>query len=407
MPSFKAESSSSEPPETNSSLISPESDPVPNDQTARAPIEATNNADLVDKARSFLLSPQIVHQDILSKRAFLREKGLNETQIDSLLNSLPSSPPSIPPRTYPRPPPSNLPVVLLGLTRLFAWLAGGSAVLLLLYRRFLFPKIAQTWLARHSLRSHHLMLMSQLNTSLTSLKNSQFESFSILPHSDPFKEPKQFSTCNSVAEILKVASSKEKEPEFTKLPIISLLRCGIKELGGEPTTEELFRFLEAQIPWLLTDEGLEFEQEIWDILCSCRLFSKAISLSSSSDAPPDSTPPTTQWKYSPPLPVLAPPLLQSLAVLSSELPKKDMKSRKSPFQHTLQSMSDFTGYLSTQVYLPYRPTGYPPNDKGQSTIEDELRREIRALKGLVLNRRSFMSAIPMPGVTSTSARTTP
>lgn len=52
-------------------------------------------------------------------------------------------------------------------------------------------------------------------------------------------------------------------------------------------------------------------------------------------------------------------------------------------------MSDFTGYLSTQVYLPYRSpsvAGILPSGNGQSTVEEELRREIRALKGLVLNR---------------------
>jgi hypothetical protein len=68
---------------------------------------------------------------------------------------------------------------------------------------------------------------------------------------------------------------------------------------------------------------------------------------------------------------------------------KDTRDRKSLFQYTLQSLSDFTGYISTQVYLPYRP---PPMGKGlpnsgsQNTLEEELRREIRALKGLVLNR---------------------
>lgn len=51
----------------------------------------------------------------------------------------PSQPPAIPPRTYPQAPPSNLPVLLLGLARLFSWLTGGAAVLILIYhvRHFL------------------------------------------------------------------------------------------------------------------------------------------------------------------------------------------------------------------------------------------------------------------------------
>lgn len=39
----------------------------------------------------------------------------------------------IPPRTYPQPPPSNLPNLLLGLARLFSWVAGGSAALIFIY----------------------------------------------------------------------------------------------------------------------------------------------------------------------------------------------------------------------------------------------------------------------------------
>jgi hypothetical protein len=61
-----------------------------------------------------------------------------------------------------------------------------------------------------------------------------------------------------------------------------------------------------------------------------------------------------------------------------------------PFQHTLQALSDFTGYITTQLYaLPstssYRGLGYNAGSTLGSD-EEELRKEIRALKGLVLNR---------------------
>ena len=69
-------------------------------------------------------------------------------------------------------------------------------------------------------------------------------------------------------------------------------------------------------------------------------------------------------------------------------------TRRSVFQRTLQFLSDFTGEISAQVYLPYRPStmgaGIPPLAE-TSSIEDELRREIRALKGLVLNRYYFLT----------------
>ncbi|KAF8974175.1 hypothetical protein BDZ97DRAFT_1647274 [Flammula alnicola] len=372
-----------------------------------SPAQPEDRGQLLARARSFLTSPQVQYQDIFAKRAFLVEKGLNEAEIESLLRNVPVQPPNIPPRTYPQPPPSHLPVLLLGLARLFSWLAGGSAALLLIYYRFFLPRIAQTSLARHSLKAHHLTLLRQLTTSLSSLKESQSESFSVLPRSDPFKEPQKYSECKSVVEIIKVSREGEKEPDFSELPVISILRCGIKDLKKKPTTEELFRFLEGQIPWLLTEEGLQFEQKLWETLSTCLLFGKVTASSSSLNDTSEPHPPT-QWEYIPPTPVSPPPLVESLDKLSQELPK-DVKTRKSPFQYTLQSMSDFTGYLSTQVYLPYRP---PPvgmglsSNNGQNTLEEELRREIRALKGLVLNRRSFMPSIPRPGLTSVPNRTT-
>lgn len=80
--------------------------------------------------------------------------------------------------------------------------------------------------------------------------------------------------------------------------------------------------------------------------------------------------------------------MQSLTKLAEELPK-DSRERKSPFQHGLQTLSDFTGYISTQIYMPYRPPPLGsgiPSANGQEPIEEEMRREIRTLKGLVLNR---------------------
>jgi hypothetical protein len=97
--------------------------------------------------------------------------------------------------------------------------------------------------------------------------------------------------------------------------------------------------------------------------------------------------PTTYWEYIPPMPESPPPLIKSLDSLLYELPK-DIKTRTSLFQRTFECLSDFTGDISAQVYLPYRPStvgvSLPLAEK--PSIEDELRREIRALKGLVLNR---------------------
>jgi len=106
--------------------------------------------------------------------------------------------------------------------------------------------------------------MRQLTTSLSSLKESQAESFSVLPRPNPFKEPKHFSECDTVVDVLGVLG--EKVPDYSKIPPVTLLRCGIEDFGkgkestdSKPTTEDLFRYLEGQLPWLLTEEGYQFE----------------------------------------------------------------------------------------------------------------------------------------------------
>lgn len=113
--------------------------------------------------------------------------------------------------------------------------------------------------------------------------------------------------------------------------------------------------------------------------------------------------------------------MKSLDSLSTAMPVAD-KTRPSPFQHVLEGLSEFTGYISSQVYLPYHS---PPggvglgNSYGLSPAEEQLKREIRSLKSLVLSRlspplflillfhsemsiyrKSFMPTIPRPGVIS-------
>ncbi|TFK43662.1 hypothetical protein BDQ12DRAFT_675351 [Crucibulum laeve] len=402
LPTTRASSSPNT--DASSTTSSPASHPFP-------PIE---RPELLSRARSFLNSPQVQHQDTASKRRFLVEKGLDEVDIESLLREMPPQMPAIPPRTYPQLPPSNLPNLLLGLARLFSWLAGGSAALIFIYYRFLLPRITQTSLARNSLKSHHLSLLRRLTTSLASLKESQSESFSVLPHPEPYKEPSKYASCHSIADIF--STLHENEPDIEEVPPITLLRCGIIDFtkgktGAEanPTTEDLFRYLEGKIPWLVSDDGLKFEQQLWETLSGCPLFIGTPPLPSPGTAiepVQESVPPTT-WAYATSAIQEPSPLAKSLDTLASSMPKH---ARTSPFQYTLQSLSDFTGYISTQVYVPYRPslTGIGlPTSGGINPAEDEMKREIRALKGLVLNRRSFMPSIPKPSTFNHPQRSTP
>ena len=127
-------------------------------------------------------------------------------------------------------------------------------------------------MARHSLKSHHLSLLRRLTASLEALQESQAESLSVLPRSSPFKELPCYARCESVSDVVAIAA--EKGSSFSIIPPVTLLRCGIidygkgKEKGKEkqqakPSTEDLFRYLESQVPWLVSEEGLQYE------VCMC------------------------------------------------------------------------------------------------------------------------------------------
>lgn len=356
-----------------------------------------DRAELIARARSFLASPQVAHQDLLAKRSFLVEKGLNDGEINTLLGGIPPSTPMIPPRNYPQPGPSNLPNLLLGIFRMTSWITGGAAILMFVYWRFLLPRISKTYFARRSLRSHYNALLQKMTTSLAAFKESQAESYSVLPRTEPYREPEQYSTCQTVDDVLKVLN--EKEPNFRGIPPVTLMRTAIADTRQESdqdqprTTEELFQYLEAKIPWLTSESGKAYEQTLWEALTSCPLFIRTSELSPERRA--DETTIITRWSYQPRDPPEPSQLQKSFIQLSHSLPRTQTQSNK--YNHTLEALSELTGYISTQTYLPYRTLSSVSGFSSSSLLspaEEELRREIRALKGLVLNRRSFMASLP-------------
>ncbi|KAK2466070.1 hypothetical protein APHAL10511_001712 [Amanita phalloides] len=355
-----------------------------------------DRSQLLERARMFLASPQVIYQDTSTKRKFLEEKGLQDAEIESLLRQ--TAPLLVPPRTYPQLAPSNIPTLLLGLARLLSWIVGGCAVLLFIYRRFLFPRIAQTLVSRQSLRSHYNALLQKFTSSLSAFKESQAESYSALPHSEPYKEPLSYIDCQTVSEVLKLL---DEEPEYHKISPVTILRTGITDLervngnGVPPTTEELYRYMEDRIPWLATQDGRVYEQVLWETLNTCPLFSHESD--SSTEARADETSAHVRWTYHPLEPPGPTQLEKSLNTLSASLPRTTTQDSK--YHRTMQTLSDLTGYISSQLYSPYKPpSGFGGfSGSGSSLLspaEEELRREIRALKGLVLNRRYFMSTIP-------------
>ncbi|TFY74313.1 hypothetical protein EWM64_g9700 [Hericium alpestre] len=334
---------------------------APQPQVAVAEPDRT---ELVTRGQSFLQTPHIVHQDVASKRRFLLEKGLSEGEVNQLIQELPPQLPLIPPRTYPQPPPSNLPGLLAGIFRVFTWLTGGSLVCLAIYYRFIYPRLMKSASARHSIKSHQKDLLEKLNVSLNDLKSAQTDAFSELPAPSP---------------ILSASGDKQSH-----IPEMSLLRCALSDFAKQeqrPTTEELFQALFAKIPWIESDTV--YQEKLWAALSSNPSFSQSTEGNTQrwSNVPPPTPPPST--------------LILALDKLKSTFPPPPSEPSAGRFQHTLQSLIDFTGYLTTQTYAlssSYRFAGV-----GSSTLgpeEENVRREIRALKGLVLNRRTFMSPRP-------------
>ncbi|CAE6488477.1 unnamed protein product [Rhizoctonia solani] len=88
-----------------------------------------------------------------------------------------------------------------------------------------------------------------------------------------------------------------------------------------------------------------------------------------------------------------------LQELSSQVPPTTPKTSK---QHALQSLSDLTGYLSSQIHLTsaldaatraYQLQFSMPGAAGtqpKNEAHEQLKKEIRSLKGLLINRRTFM-----------------
>ena len=122
-------------------------------------------------------------------------------------------------------------------------------------QRFLYPKIAQTYQARISLRSHRSALLERLTRSLEDLKETQRSAFAVLPQPEPFREPAKFADCHGLEQLASAVGDAQDVPPIT------LLRCAIEDCSkGEQksTSAELFRVLEAKFPWVAT-EGAQHE----------------------------------------------------------------------------------------------------------------------------------------------------
>jgi len=353
---------------------------------------APNRSELLDRARHFLGSPQVVHQDYESKRRFLAEKGLADGEIQLLLREIPSQfPPVVPPRMYPAPPPSRLPGLLVGTFKLLSWLTGGSTVLLFIYYRFLLPRLTRSAYARRSLKAHQSDLLAKLTASSHDFREAQKVAYADLPHPDPWEEVVPWGGCKSLRD---VAAAVERTN--TPIPRVTLLRCTLAELAAQnkpATADNIFQYLFSSIPPSLLNTIDADQESLWKTLNDAPLFH--LTEPSSSSASP-------QWSYHAPDPATrpTPPLLPALTELQSSIIRAVSARPTHRFQHTLQALIDFTGYLTTKTYAlasaMHRLPGTVTPSPTTAIEEEEIRMEIKALKGLVLNRRTFIPAIARP-----------
>jgi hypothetical protein len=275
-------------------------------------------------------------------------------------------------------------------------------------QQFILPRLARSYQARQSIKLHQGHLLRKFSTGLSSFKESQFESFAVLPRPLPTFEDPRHGQCHTIDELLATC---DDPPNPEDISDISILRCAIEQLSAEnearrPTTEELFELIISKLPWLSSPAGPKYQvitaaslqpenrlltfhkDNMWQTLTSSSLFE--------SEETPDT--PTTLWTYVPPKPFKRPPppLLSSLYALKASLP--GARPDEKLFQHTLQALSDFTGYITMESYAV--PTPNSMRIHGAMSVvlspqEEEVRREIRALKGLVLNR-----FVPLPSLGS-------
>ena len=81
-------------PDEATSSSSPESSEQHNntastpEQSSPAVFAAEDRSELVQRARAFLTSPQVQHEDVVAKRRFLIDKGLNDAEVEALLRDV-------------------------------------------------------------------------------------------------------------------------------------------------------------------------------------------------------------------------------------------------------------------------------------------------------------------------------
>jgi len=152
-------------------------------------------------------------------------------------------------------------------------------------QRFLLPRIAQSYHARHALRNHHLFLLERLKDSAHELRAAQIASYKDLPRLDEHREDEPFANFETLDDVVAhvqrlnsaspfgTPASAESGESGEDVPGLTILRCGITELtrmkGQDPggdvngvSSEELFALLESKLPWLSEAQEQSGERQV-------------------------------------------------------------------------------------------------------------------------------------------------
>jgi hypothetical protein len=237
--------------------------------------------------------------------------------------------------------------------------------------------------------------MGRLAASIEDLKTEQAKAFTVLPASAPanVQEEKRFAACHSLDELLALADTDENRKDLQSL---SVVRCAIEEFTARekraPSTDDLLLVLHERAPWHDTDSRPLDEVCTGPFSTLNATDLRQASLEASLRALPVFSSILKEnhecWVYTALPPAGPSPQLVSLTSLSAALPRARADASPRRTQHLLQALAGLTGFLTSHVYGlasggPRTPFG---GDVRLTPEAEDVRREIRALKGLVLNR---------------------
>ncbi|KZT39657.1 hypothetical protein SISSUDRAFT_1061002 [Sistotremastrum suecicum HHB10207 ss-3] len=313
---------------------------------------------LIEQARAFLLSSEIRNEDEASKRKFLAEKGLSGDEIDQMILEAASAPPPIPARTYPQPAPSRLPDLLIGMARSVAWfvgLSGGALIIYYVRKLILSIRFTQTWRVN----------LDSIVASAASLEGVQAKKKELANDWESLMGPMSLDD--------NIPTDAEGKPTCS---MTLLLRAALRGGDGK-TVAQLAKQLQTKFKYYENLESAQMAE-----LIGLGLSDKETFEESDSETGPvyslkgaAATAPPTKTKT----------LITSLSTLDSTMkPSPELSSTAA--QHTLQTLTELTAYLSSETYtVPTWNRMY--GSRSQPTgVEEDLRKDIRELRGHILTR---------------------